>query len=141
MSIQFLASVFVIFLIDVNHLSTCGVMAAANPAINAPVSMGANPACTSCKVSDITFTPSSGAGTISATFRGPDNDANGCLALTAACPASGNGVFMQFNTNQGGPMAPTNTEITALLNCINGQWVYAPTGLESRIIKEVNCVG
>jgi hypothetical protein len=50
-------------------------------------------------------------------------------------------LIFQFNINQGGPIAPIGTIVTATLNCnAQGQWVYAPGVLPSRVITEVNCV-
>jgi hypothetical protein len=47
----------------------------------------------------------------------------------------------QFNINQGGPLNPIGTVVSATLNCVNGQWVFAPgMGLPSRVITEVNCI-
>uniref|UniRef100_A0A7E4V6V3 C6 domain-containing protein n=1 Tax=Panagrellus redivivus TaxID=6233 RepID=A0A7E4V6V3_PANRE len=98
-------------------------------------------ACASCTIGQITFTPMAGPGTEDATYSGPNTEASGCLSLTAICAGTNTGpVFMQFNTNQGGPSEPTGTDVTAVLNCVDGNWVYAPTGQESRIITEVNCV-
>lgn len=97
--------------------------------------------CATCVPGDITFTPAQGEGTEDSTFRGPDTDANGCLTLTAVCPASTDGgtVFMQFNEVIGGPTDPAGGEVTALLQCVNGEWQYTQDGVTTTI-TEVNCL-
>ncbi|KAE9547906.1 hypothetical protein FO519_008885 [Halicephalobus sp. NKZ332] len=98
--------------------------------------------CTTCSVGQITFTPGDlTQGTETPTSSGPDTDANGCLTLTLICPATNQGpIFMQFNTNEGGPSDPTGNEVDAVVNCVNGQWIYLPMSQTPRVITEVNCV-
>ncbi|KAE9546244.1 hypothetical protein FO519_010544, partial [Halicephalobus sp. NKZ332] len=87
---------------------------------------GVDQNCGTCKPCDIVFTPKKGAGTIGSYWRNYVADSNGCLSLTAVCPASPSGgpTFMQFNGNIGGPMSPTVGEITANFKCLNGTWQF-----------------
>uniref|UniRef100_A0AC35FZW1 C6 domain-containing protein n=1 Tax=Panagrolaimus sp. PS1159 TaxID=55785 RepID=A0AC35FZW1_9BILA len=102
--------------------------------INVPVE-----SCNTCYIDKITFTPMSSADTETPTYVGPKIGKDGCLNLVATCPATNMGwVFMQFNTNEGGPSSPTGTGVNAILKCENGNWVF--DGLPNRIITEVNCV-
>ncbi|PIC45226.1 hypothetical protein B9Z55_005316 [Caenorhabditis nigoni] len=70
-----------------------------------------------------------------------NDPASGCLTLTATCTADANFVaFMQFNNNQGGPAENANMgrTVNALLNCVDGNWVYTSGGV-SRIVTQVSC--
>ncbi|KAE9547393.1 hypothetical protein FO519_009396 [Halicephalobus sp. NKZ332] len=63
---------------------------------------------------------------------------DGCLTLIAVCPASPGGgqTFMFFNDGLGGPVSPGNGEITATLNCVNGNWIFG-----TDTITSVTCLG
>ncbi|KAH7705429.1 Protein C30G12.4 [Aphelenchoides avenae] len=89
-----------------------------------------------CTLGDITLTP----GPVTPTGTGPAIGADKCADLTVTCANPGGTVFMQFNVDQGGPLEATGETVTAMLDCVNGTWVYAPAGLESRVITEVNCL-
>ena len=110
--------------------------------VNCALGFVEDQSCTSCTPGSIQFTPASGAGTSDSTYRGPDTDANGCLTLTAVCPASANGgtVFMQFNEVIGGPLDVGVAEVTAVLQCVNGAWEYTGEDGTTTVITEVNCL-
>ena len=108
--------------------------------ISCPLEVTSSP-CTSCTPNQITFTPMSNANTMTPFYRGPTLDGNGCLQMTLVCPPKVNGksVFMQFNINGGGPLKVGEVEVTAVVNCIDNEWVYVQNGV-SRVIYEVNCL-
>uniref|UniRef100_A0A7E4WDA0 C6 domain-containing protein n=1 Tax=Panagrellus redivivus TaxID=6233 RepID=A0A7E4WDA0_PANRE len=139
-----------IFVTRIRQNDGCAATSSASPATTAsPVTTTASTdttttpqACASCTVSQITFTEANAAdpNTETPTFTGPTTDANGCLELTAVCAAGNTEAFMQFNTNQGGPSEQAGVDVEATLQCQDGNWVYAPEGVASRIITEINCV-
>jgi len=73
------------------------------------------------------------------------------LNITCIAPG-GKDTFMQFNRKEGGPLDPIGTMVSAVLNCIAGQWWYIPPTATTpapssppaaplgRVITEVNCV-
>ncbi|KAF1766507.1 hypothetical protein GCK72_006464 [Caenorhabditis remanei] len=101
----------------------------------------ATTACTSCTASQVTFAQGNGGIQIDTSGISGTDAATGCLTLTATCTAdTANIAFMQFNFNQGGPAENANMGMTinALLNCVDGNWVYTSGGV-SRIVTQVSC--
>ena len=93
------------------------------------------PPCLSCDVNDIAFDEM---GSIPAGHRDLD-DSSGCLMVTAVCPASGTDtVLMIFNDGDNGPLSPPGSEITAALECVDGNWMYDIGGVPT-IITAVRC--
>ncbi|KAH7673275.1 Protein C30G12.4, partial [Aphelenchoides avenae] len=86
--------------------------------------------CNMCTLGDITLTP----GTVTPTATGPTIGADKCADLTVTCANPGGTVFMQFNVDEGGPAI--GETVTAVLDCVNGKWVYAPADQPSRPITE-----
>uniref|UniRef100_A0A915DT87 C6 domain-containing protein n=1 Tax=Ditylenchus dipsaci TaxID=166011 RepID=A0A915DT87_9BILA len=90
-----------------------------------------NPTCINCAATSVTLTPGDATQGTSTPTSALSTDANGCFVLTVTCTAAAGGMtFMQFNVNQGGPLQPIGTVVTAQLNC----------GGPDRVITEVNCV-
>uniref|UniRef100_A0A1I7T747 C6 domain-containing protein n=1 Tax=Caenorhabditis tropicalis TaxID=1561998 RepID=A0A1I7T747_9PELO len=97
--------------------------------------------CTSCTASQVTFAQAAGTIQIDTSGILGTDAASGCLTLTATCTADVMmTAFMQFNFNQGGPAENQNAgrTINALLNCVDGNWVYTSGGV-SRIVTQVSC--
>uniref|UniRef100_A0A8R1DP97 C6 domain-containing protein n=2 Tax=Caenorhabditis japonica TaxID=281687 RepID=A0A8R1DP97_CAEJA len=107
----------------------------------APATTTTASGCTSCTAGQVIFAPKSGTIEIDTSGIIGTDAASGCLTLTATCTAEANyHSFMEFNYNQGGPAENANMgrTINALLNCVNGNWVYTSAGI-SRIITQVSC--
>ncbi|EGT55662.1 hypothetical protein CAEBREN_28705 [Caenorhabditis brenneri] len=107
----------------------------------APTTTTTATGCTSCTAGQVTFAQGNGGVQIDTSGITGTDAATGCLTLTATCTAdAGMYSFMQFNFNQGGPAENANMgrTINALLNCVDGNWVYTSGGV-SRIVTQVSC--